>query len=35
MIKQIFKTNEDSMSPSNHQYVGEPSNMLQANMGQL
>jgi hypothetical protein len=23
------------MSPSNHQYVGEPSNMLQANMGQL
>jgi hypothetical protein len=30
-------TNEDSMSPSNHQYVGEPtSDMLQAtNMGQL
>lgn len=30
-------TNEDFMSPSNHQYVGEPtSDMLQANnMGQL
>ncbi len=32
-----FNTNQDSMLPSNHRYVGEPiSDMLQAtNMGQL